>query len=44
LDEIAAFGDVFCCLHFVPCEHPNLNVCIGQCVLALMRSLMVSGT
>jgi hypothetical protein len=30
LDEVAAFGNVLCCLHLVAREHPNLNVYIKK--------------
>lgn len=44
LDEVATLGDILSCFHLVTCQHPHLDVCIGEGVLARMRSRMVSGT
>ena len=44
LNEVATFSDILCSLHLVSCQHPNFYFYIDQHVLALMRSLIVSGT
>jgi len=44
LNEIAAFGYVLCCFHFVASKHPHLDICIEILLLALIRSRIVYGT
>ena len=44
LNEVATFSDILCSLHLVSCQHPNFYFYIDQYVLALIRSLIVSGT
>ena len=44
LNKIATFGNIFRCLHFIASKHPNFNIYINKLVLALIKSLIVSGT
>jgi len=44
LNKVATFSNIFSSFHLISRQHPNLNFWININLLALIKSLMVSGT